>query len=84
MSTTYNYTRVLTDGVYDINNPRDVDSRGKAVLLATRINQDLPGKDFTIVMDGTSVDIIFDLELSGGDKTTLDATVATYKAYTGA
>ena len=83
MSTTYNYTRVLTDGVYDINNPRDVDSRGKAVLLATRINQDLPGKDFTIVMDGTSVDIIFDLELSGGDKTTLDATVATHQAANG-
>lgn len=79
----YNYTRTITDGVRDIDNPKDVDVNGFPVKLYKRIKDALPGKSFKMVMAGTSVKISFDPALSSADKDTLDATIETHKSANG-
>ena len=56
---TYNYTRTIVNGVYDIPNYNDVDSKGNRVSLSKRIKESIIAKDTKISMVGTSVDIEF-------------------------
>lgn len=79
----YNYTRELVDGVYNIDNPRDVDADGEPVRLACRVKEALPNKTFNMKIDGTDVVICFEAELTTEEKNTLDTTVANHKSATG-
>jgi hypothetical protein len=69
----YEYTRELVNGAYDINYP------GRETTLAQEIAIELPGKDFTICADDTVCKIDFTVELTAGEKTTLDTTVSNHK-----
>jgi hypothetical protein len=78
----YNYTRELVDCCYDINNQYDLDGESNVIPLCCAIKDSALAKDCNIKCAGTVVTISFVDELSGGEETTLDATVAAYKAIT--
>lgn len=76
---TYNFSRELVNGMYNINNIERVDVSGNQILLATEIESALPGKSFKIICDGANADIIFVDEISGPEQTTLNIVVTAHK-----
>lgn len=78
--TVYNYTRTLTDGFWDVNNPKDVDANGDSVLLAKRIEDAISEKAFTIKMEGEDVNIDFPDGLTSEEETTLTNTYNSHKS----
>lgn len=80
----HQYTRHLVDGRWDINNPLDVDSDGRRVTLAKRIETALPGKPFLVACDSALCVVTFGSDtLTAPEIATLDATVAAHQAAAG-
>lgn len=68
----------------NVNNPDRTYPEGHAFeghqkFLAKDIEESLPGKEFKVRCDGTSLIVCFMEALSSGDKTTLDQAIADHK-----
>lgn len=79
----HTYDRALVDGVWDIDNPKDVDESGNPVRLVKRIESALPSKAFSLRCDADQCVLSFVDDLTAGEITTLDATVSAHKAASG-
>ena len=77
--TSYFFIRALVDGLYNINNSARVDVSGNQILLSTEIAENLPGKRIVIRCDGVTTNIIFDIELTEPEETTLNIVVSDHK-----
>ncbi len=69
----YLYTREVTLGVYNVNNPARADYLAKEVEVA------LPGKVFILRCNAGEVKFIFDDTLTAGEQTTLSNAVDAHK-----
>lgn len=76
----YEYARTVTDGVYDINNPADVDGGGDLVTLAQRISEDVEFSHKFKCTYNSNCKIYFNFELDGAQQTRLDTIVSTHKS----
>lgn len=80
---THVYTRALTDGHFDINNPDDRDpDTGASVPLAIRILEDAAFSSHAIrvVCNDTVATVTMTPDVTGGDITTLNGIVTTHQA----
>lgn len=80
---TYNYTRELINGSYNINNNKRLDGEQNQIWLYQEINNALPSNPFIIKCncdnDPTKVQIAFENELISEEQTILDSVVSNHK-----
>jgi len=77
---TYQYTRDLINGGYNINNPLRVDGEGNPIRLSQEIKE-VPEfvHKFNVKMNGEACDIVFAFDLSAPQKIQLDTIVSNHK-----
>lgn len=80
---TYNFTRELASGKYNVNNQYCIDGESKPVPLFKEIKADvtLPD-DFTIKCEATNCSITFSGDLDGTQQATLTSIINAHKAHT--
>jgi len=79
MSYSYNYTRNLVNGRWDIDNKDRVDGASKQIHLANEVETALPGKDFHLECHDNSAKFDFVDELTGAEQTTLNGVVSDHQ-----
>ena len=79
MSYKYTYSREIVNDAWNIDNPARVDQEGSQIYLSQEIGEALPNMLFKLFCAGSVVDIIFDNELTEGQKSTLDTVVSNHK-----
>jgi hypothetical protein len=80
---TYNYTRELVNGSYNINNPLRLDGEQNQIWLYQEIADAIPTKAFTIKCncdnDPVKVEISFETELTTEEEAALATVVSNHK-----
>ncbi len=79
----HTYARELVDGVYNFPNQARYDDNGVLLQPAKEVEVALPGKQFKIICSGTEIKADFVDELTAGEVTTLDSTIAACKTSQG-
>lgn len=83
--TTYQYTRLFSNGKWNINNLNDVDANGLSVVLASRIkeNPTIGDKLIDVCLNDTLAAITMNADLDAADKQILDDIVSTHENASG-
>jgi len=80
---TYNYTRELVNGSYNINNPLRLDGEQNQIWLYQEVENAIPTKPFKVKCncdgDPLKVEIAFETELTTEEESVLAAVVSNHK-----